>query len=59
MGETLADLSREEFEKLVERAIDRRLDVWLIQFMDALTGSQEEDERGLRPEFAVSLKCSL
>ncbi len=59
MGKTLACLSPEEFEELVEHVIDRRLNVWLIQLMDALTGSQEEDEKGLRSEFAVSLKCSL
>ncbi len=58
MSRTLADLSQEELEELIGRTIDRRLDVWLTQLMDALTGSQEE-EGELRPEFAASLRRSL
>jgi hypothetical protein len=40
MERALAALSAEEFEQLVERTIDRRLEVWLTQLMDALIGSQ-------------------
>ena len=40
-------LSTEEFENLVERTIDKRLETWLTQLMDALTGSQTTDEDNL------------
>lgn len=48
-----------EFETLVERVIDRRLEVRLTQVMDALTGSPEEETAELQPEFAASLRRSL
>ena len=59
MERALAALSAEEFEQLVERTIDRRLEIWLTQLMDTLTGSQEEKSAELQPEFAASLRRSL
>lgn len=60
MEGTLGTLSAEEFEGLVERTIDRRLEVWLTQLMDALIDSEEEEESAdLHPEFAASLRRSL
>ena len=59
MERTVAELSTKEFEELVERTIDDRLSAWLIQLMDALIGSREEEEAELRPEFAASLRRSL
>lgn len=59
MERALAALSAEEFEQLVERTIDRRLEVWLTQLMDALVGWQAEDSTELQPEFAASLRQSL
>jgi hypothetical protein len=59
MEKALVELSAKEFETLVERIIDRRLDVWLTQVMDALTGSPEEEAAELQPEFAASLRRSL
>ena len=59
MERTLGALSAGEFERLVERAIDRRLEVWLTQLMDALIGWQEEASAELQPEFAASLRRSL
>ncbi len=47
MERALETLSTEEFEELVERTIDRRLEVWLTQLTDALTGSQTTDEDNL------------
>ncbi len=44
MKRALAALSAEEFEQLVERTIDRRLEVWLTQLMDALIDSQTTNE---------------
>lgn len=59
MERALGTLSTEEFEGLVERAVDRRLEVWLTQLMDALIGWEEEESAELRPEFAASLRRSL
>ena len=59
MQKTLTNLSTKEFEELLERTIDKRLEVWFTQVIDALTGYQEQDEVALRPEFAVSLRRSL
>jgi hypothetical protein len=57
--ETLEALSAKEFEELVERAIDRRLEVWLTQLMDAFIGLQDEENAELQPEFAASLRRAL
>ncbi len=59
MERDLGTLSVKEFEELIEHAIDRRLEVWLTQLMDALMGLQDEQDAELRPEFAASLKRSL
>ncbi|MBE7474735.1 MAG: hypothetical protein DPW09_01650 [Anaerolineae bacterium] len=59
MEKTLVDLSTEEFEEIVERTIDKRLQVWLTQLMDALLNLPEEDEAKLQPDFAASLQRSI
>jgi hypothetical protein len=59
MERALAELSTEEFEKMVERTIDKRLQVWLTQLMDALLTLSEEENEELQPEFAASLRRSL
>jgi len=59
MAKTLGELSAEEFEELVERTIDRRLQVWLTQLLDAFIGLREEEDAELQPEFAASLRRSL
>ena len=59
MEKVVAEPSTDEFERLVERTIDRRLEVWLTQLGDALLGLQEEDGAALRPEFAASLRKAL
>jgi hypothetical protein len=56
---TLVELSAGEFEELVERAIDRRINVWFTQLIDALTGLQEEEGAELQHEFAASLRRAL
>ena len=58
MNKTLNQLSANEFEDLVERAVDRRLEVWMTQLMDALT-SIDEPASELHPEFAESLRKSI
>ena len=59
MAKTLAELSPNEFERLLEQTIDNRLRVWLIQLMDALTGSDVEEQAAFKPEFTDSLRRSL
>jgi len=59
MSTTLQDLSPDQFEQLIERTIDRRLQVWLEQVLDALTVLDDEDKAVLRPEFAASLRRSI
>ena len=58
MNKTLIRLSTNEFESLVERAVDKRLEVWMTQLMDALT-SIDEPASELRPEFAESLQKAI
>ena len=53
MEKTVAEMSSVEFEHLVERAVDRRLEVWLTQLMDALLGSEEGEGTKLKAEFAA------
>ena len=59
MVRVIGELSIDEFEVLVERAIDRRLAVWLTQLMDALSGELAQDEGELRPDFVAALRQSL
>jgi len=59
MEKALEALSAKEFEELVERTIDRRLEVWLTQLMDAFIGLQDEENAELQPEFAASLRRAL
>lgn len=59
MGKALEALSAKEFEELVERTIDRRLEVWLTQLMDAFVSLQDEEDTELQPEFAASLRRAL
>ena len=57
MEKVLAELSAKEFKELVEHTIDRRLEVWFTQLLDAWTG--KEDKAEFQPEFAASLKRAL
>ena len=59
MEKTLGALSTKEFEELVERTIDRRLEVWLTQLTDVWIDLEEEESAELRPEFAASLRRAL
>ena len=59
MDKTIADLSPAEFEEIVERTIDRRMQVWLTQILDAVSETDEEENAELQPEFAESLRRSL
>jgi hypothetical protein len=59
MTHSVADLSTEEFETLIERTIDRRMEVWLTQLLDALTGIEDDEDAEFQPDFAASLTRSL
>jgi hypothetical protein len=53
----ISELSVEQVEKIIERTVDRRLEVWLNQMLDAL--ATQDNEAEFRPEFAESLRRSL
>ena len=59
MTHSVADLSPEEFETLIERTIDRRMEVWLTQLLDALTSLEDDEDAEFRPDFVASLTRSL
>ncbi|MBX3002282.1 MAG: hypothetical protein KF893_27405 [Caldilineaceae bacterium] len=59
MDKTIASLSPAEFEKMVERTIDRRMQIWLTQILDAMSQMDEEENADFRPEFIESLRRSL
>ena len=58
MNTALNDLLTEQVEQLIERTIDRRMQVWLEQVLDALASSDGEEKAALRPEFAEALRRS-
>lgn len=59
METTLANLSPNELENLIATTIDRRMEVWLTQLLDAIGDMHEEDKIELQPEFEASLKVAL
>jgi hypothetical protein len=59
VSRTLAELTLEELEELVERTIDGRFEVWLTHLVDALDALTDENGDEFRPEFAGSLRRSL
>jgi len=59
MERALLDLSTSEFEELIGRVVDRRLEVWLTQLLDAMPDVREEEDAPLRSQFAESLRRSL
>lgn len=58
MERTIASLTVEEFQQIVEEAIDRRMRVWSVYLIDAL-GDSIDDEAEFRPEFEASLRESI
>ena len=59
MDKTLAELTVNEFENLLDSSIDKRLQVWLTQLADAIGGFQNDDNDAIRPEFAGSLQQAI
>lgn len=49
----------EQVEKLIEQTVDRRLQIWLDQVLDALAAQDSESDDDFRPEFAEALRRSL
>jgi hypothetical protein len=56
MDTTVADLSTHELENLIGNVIDRRMQVWLTQLLDAVGEQQEEEPAEMQPEFKASLE---
>ena len=55
MDTTIADLSPLELESLITDVIDKRMNVWLTQLLDAIGERQEEDDAEMLPAFELSL----
>ncbi len=53
MEKTVATLSSQEFEHLLQRVIDQRMEVWFTQLLDTLSYTKEEDEAPLQTEFIL------
>jgi hypothetical protein len=59
MAKSLGEMTAQEFEELVGRVVDRRMQIWLDQFMDDLRGLDDEDQAEIRPEFAAGLRRAI
>ena len=59
MVRTLAELTVEEFQEVLERTIDKRFEVWLTQALDAFEGPSGESGNEFSTEFAASVRRSL
>ncbi len=59
MENTHTNLSADDLEELITSAIDRRMDVWLTQLLDAIGDIQEEEKAELQPEFEAALSKAL
>ena len=59
MDATIADLSPHELESLITDVIDRRMNVWLTQLLDAIGERQEEDDAEMLPAFEASLRKAI
>ncbi len=59
MEKTISTMSPQEFETMVEQAIDRRMQVWLTQLLDALGDSGEGNNVPLQPDFVAALERSI
>jgi hypothetical protein len=55
---TIAELSPQDLEELIANAIDRRMQVWLTQLLDAV-GSNQEEQAEMLPEFENSLQRAI
>ncbi|MCZ7673546.1 MAG: hypothetical protein M5U34_43715 [Chloroflexi bacterium] len=58
MEKTISSMSSREFESLIGQVIDRRMEVWLTQLLDAIGDTKEEDEAEFQPQFLESLARS-
>lgn len=56
---TIADLSPLELESLITDVIDKRMNVWLTQLLDAIGERQEEDDAEMLPAFEASLRKAI
>ena len=56
---TIADLSPHELENLITDVIDRRMNVWLTQLLDAIGERQEENDAEMLPAFENALRKAI
>lgn len=56
MDNTISELSPQDLEELITNAIDRRMQVWLVQLLDAVGSHQEEEQAEFNYEFEASLQ---
>ncbi len=56
---TIADLSPLELESLITDVIDKRMNVWLTQLLDAIGERQEENDAEMLPAFEASLRKAI
>lgn len=57
--QTLAELTVNEFENMLDSSMDKRLQVWWTQLADAIGGLQGDDDGAIQPEFSDSLKQAI
>lgn len=59
MNKTLGQLTTDEFEMIVGRTVDKRLEVWMTQLLDAVANLDEKPNAELQPDFAASLRRAI
>lgn len=59
LDNTISELSPQDLEELITNAIDRRMQVWLVQLLDAVGSHQEEEQAELNYEFEASLQQAV
>lgn len=58
MAKSIAEMSAQDLEDLVDRLVQRRIEVLYVQLMGAL-GLDDEDDLELKPEFAEGLRRAI
>ena len=58
MAKTIAEMSVQDLEELVDRLVQRRIEVLYVQLISAL-GLDDEDDLEFKPEFAEGLRRAI
>lgn len=59
MNKTLGQLTTDEFEMIVGRTVDKRLEVWMTQLLDAVANLDEKPNAEFQPDFVASLRRAI